>query len=40
MKMNNKKKEKENNVYFQIIVDFVKKNSVAISMMVLSFVLV
>ncbi len=40
MKMNNKKKEKENNVYFQIIVDFVKKNSVAISMMILSFVLV
>lgn len=40
MKMNNKKKEKGNNVYFQIIVDFVKKNSVAISMMVLSFVLV
>lgn len=38
--MNNKKKEKENNVYFQIIVDFVKKNSVAISMMILSFVLV
>ena len=38
--MNNKKKEKGNNVYFQIIVDFVKKNSVAISMMVLSFVLV
>ena len=40
MKMNNKKKEKGNNVYFQIIVDFVKKNSVAISMMILSFVLV
>ena len=38
--MNNKKKEKGNNVYFQIIVDFVKKNSVAISMMILSFVLV
>ena len=40
MKMNNKKKEKGNNVYFQIIVEFVKKNSVAISMMILSFVLV
>lgn len=40
MKMNNKKKKKGNNVYFQIIVEFVKKNSVAISMMILSFVLV